>query len=324
MHDLHQLPKFEDGLSYLYVEHCKIDQEQQSIAIQDLKGKVPVPCAALALLMLGPGTNITHAAIRALAENGCLVMWCGEEGIRFYAQGTGETRSAARLLKQARLFCDPALRTLAVEKMYKMRFNENVPFGTTIEQMRGKEGIRVRNAYAKASKDTGIPWHGRQYNRAEWGKSDTINKVLSAANACLYGLCHAAIVTAGYSPSIGFIHTGKQLSFVYDIADLYKVDLIIPMAFRITKEQPSEPERQVRLACRDLFRDSNLLAKIIPDIDRVLDVEGPPKDGAVPAEAVASEAGDDDFDVDPALPGKLWDPDDDDVQGGRNFGDGPR
>ncbi|MDQ2787636.1 MAG: type I-E CRISPR-associated endonuclease Cas1, partial [Chloroflexota bacterium] len=98
--DLHLLPKIRDGWSYLYVEHAKIEQEAKGIAIYDTNGKVPVPCASLALLMLGPGTSVSHAAIRALADNGCLVVWAGEEGVRFYAQGMGETRSAARLLRQ--------------------------------------------------------------------------------------------------------------------------------------------------------------------------------------------------------------------------------
>lgn len=92
--DLHLLPKVRDSWSYLYVEHCRIDQEDKAIAIHDAGGKTPVPCAVLTLLMMGPGVTITHAAVRALAENGCLVMWCGEEAVRFYAVGMGETRSS--------------------------------------------------------------------------------------------------------------------------------------------------------------------------------------------------------------------------------------
>lgn len=107
--DLHVLPKFSDGWSYLYVEHCRVDQEARAIAIHDESGKVPVPCANLALLMLGPGVSITHAAISVLADHGCLVAWCGEEGVRFYAVGMGETRSAANFLHQARAWADADL-----------------------------------------------------------------------------------------------------------------------------------------------------------------------------------------------------------------------
>src|SRR5438132_11177662 len=121
MKDLHLLPKVRDSWSYLYVEHCQIDQEASSVAIHDKNGQVPFPCASTTLLMLGPGTTITHAAVRALADNGCLVMWAGEQGVRFYAQGLGETRSSQRLLQQARLCCDPAMRLLVVRRLYQLR-----------------------------------------------------------------------------------------------------------------------------------------------------------------------------------------------------------
>src|SRR5450830_717268 len=146
MKDLHILPKVLDSWSYLYVEHCRIDQEEKAIAIQDAQGTVPVPCASLTLLMVGPGTTVTHAAIRALADNGCMVMWTGEEGVRFYALGMGETRSAGNLLKQARLCSDPELRLQVVRRMYQMRFQETLEDSLTLQQIRDKEGIRVREA----------------------------------------------------------------------------------------------------------------------------------------------------------------------------------
>ncbi|MBI2323195.1 MAG: type I-E CRISPR-associated endonuclease Cas1, partial [Chloroflexi bacterium] len=218
MRDLHLLPKVRDSWSYLYVEHCRIDQEGKAIAMHDARGRVAVPCATLTLLMLGPGTSITHAAVRALAENGCLVVWAGEEGVRLYAQGMGETRSARNLLRQARLWADTASRLQVVERMYRMRFREALGRNLTLRQIRGKEGIRVREAYAQASRASGIPWRGRVFDRGNWRAADPVNRALSTANSCLYGVCHAAIVSAGYSPALGFIHTGKMLSFVYDIA----------------------------------------------------------------------------------------------------------
>src|SRR5579875_2210455 len=222
MKDLHTLPKVRDSWSYLYVEHCRVDQEGKAIVLHDAEGRTPVPCAALTLLMLGPGTSITHAAIRTLAENGCLVMWTGEGAVRFYAVGMGETRSARHLLEQARRWADPILRLAVVRRMYSMRFPEPLDDYLSLQQIRGREGIRVREAYARASRATGVPWKGRSYQRDQWGSTDPINRALSAANSCLYGVCHAAIVSAGFSPALGFIHTGKMLSFVYDIADLYK------------------------------------------------------------------------------------------------------
>src|SRR5579884_2719753 len=236
MKDLHLLPKVRDSWTYLYVEHSKIDQDAKAISVHDAQGKTMVPCASLTLLMLGPGTSITHAAIRALADNGCMVLWTGEEAVRTYAQGMGETRSARNLLWQAFLCTRPDRRLAVVRRLYEMRFDETLSPELTLEQIRGREGVRVRDAYARASRETGLEWHGRSYDRTSWRSADPVNRALSAANSCLYGVCHAAIVSAGYSPALGFIHTGKMLSFVYDVADLYKVETTIPVAFRAAME----------------------------------------------------------------------------------------
>jgi len=294
MDDLHQLPKFRDALSFLYVEHVRIEQEGKSIALYDADGKTPVPVAALSVLMLGPGTNITHAAIRALADNNCLVIWCGEQNVRFYAFGMGGTRSAKGILRQAELAADETRRLEVVERMYRMRFREDLPAGLTVKELRGREGIRVRSAYAHASRETGVPWHGRSYDRSDWRSADPVNRALSCANSCLYGLCHAAILSAGYSPALGFIHTGKQLSFVYDIADLYKVDVTIPVAFQAAKDGEAELERRVRLCCRDIFRKTRLVQRVVPDIRYALGETQEPGEFAP--------------DQDPALPTDLWTP----------------
>jgi CRISPR-associated protein Cas1 len=294
--DLHTLPKFRDGWGYLYVEHCRIEQEAKAVAVFDVEGKVPVPCAALAVLMLGPGTNITHAAVRALAENGCLVIWCGEGGVRFYGLGIGETRRADNFYHQARMWAEPTKHMMVVRRMYEMRFPAKLPPGLTLKQIRGMEGVRVRESYARASRETGVKWEGRSYRRDKWNAADTINRALSAANACLYGLCHAGILSAGFSPALGFIHTGLQTSFVFDVADLYKADTTVPAAFRAVAESEEDIERRIRLNCRDLFTETRLLERIIPDIEYALFYEKkkrPPKPDA---------------DVAAPPPGALWDP----------------
>jgi len=272
MRDLHELPKLRDGLSYLYLERGRIVQKHKAVELLDEEGHTMIPAAALAVLMLGPGTSITHAAIKALADNGCLVVWCGEDGTRCYAQGGGETRKAYHLLHQARLATDPDRRMEVVLRMYRYRFKEQLDTGLSLPQIRGLEGVRVREAYAEASKTYGVPWHGRRYDRKSWGSADPINRALSAANALLNGLCHAGIVSGGYSPALGFIHTGKQLSFVYDIADLYKVDATIPVAFGVVAESTEHVSARVRQACREVFREHRLLQRILPDIDALLDV----------------------------------------------------
>ncbi len=274
MKDLHALPRVRDSLTYLYVEHARVEQEAKSILLADKRGTVAIPCAALSLLLLGPGTTLTHAAMRALAENGCMVAWTGEGGVRLYAHSTGETRSARNLVRQAALASDPGSRLAVINRMYRLRFAEELPPDLSLQQLRGREGLRVRQAYARASTETGVDWQGRFYDRGDWRRADPINRALSTAASALYGICHAAIVAVGYSPGLGFVHSGKMLSFVYDIADLYKAELTIPLAFRAVADGPTGLESRVRQACRDQFYRSRLLERIIPDIDRVLGFEG--------------------------------------------------
>ena len=311
MKDLHVLPKVRDSWSFLYVERCRIDQELKAIALHDANGKVPVPCSTLTTLMLGPGTSITHEAIKTLADNGCLVLWTGEQGVRFYAQGMGETRSARRLLLQARLSSDPSLRLQVVRRMYEMRFPDPLDAQLTIRQIRGMEGIRVRETYARASRETGVSWSGRSYRRENWASANPINRALSSANSCLYGVCQAAIVSAGYSPALGFIHTGKMLSFVYDIADLYKADITIPLAFEVVAAEEQNIEKEIRLACRDIFYSKKLLQRIVPDIDRALGIDARTDD---PSE----------YDTIVGAPAWLWDPDEGETLGGINWADEER
>lgn len=318
--DLHELPKVKDSLSYIYIEHAKVRQDGHSIAIYNQDGITPVPCATLNLIMLGPGTNITHKAVKNLVENDCLILWCGEEGVRSYAQGLGRTRNAKNIVYQALLSSIPKFRLLVAKKMYILRFEETIPFNISIRQLRGKEGARMRKVYIDNSSRTGIEWKGRYYKRDSWVDTDPINRALSSANSCLYGICHAAIVALGYSPALGFIHTGKQLSFVYDIADLYKSETTVPLAFDIVKEDTKNISRRVRIECREQFRKNHLLKQIVEDIKSVLDI----KELLNPSEKNLLEISEltlKNYDSDDALPGYLWDPKEGFQDGGVNFDD---
>ena len=296
-HSFRDLPKVRDSISYLYFEHGRLEQSKLGVEYVNKEGKILIPVANLTTLMLGPGTTVTHAAVRALARTGCLVIWCGEEGVRFYAQGLGETHKAYKLMRQAELSSNPDKRMQVVDRMYRFRFRERLPGDLSIEQVRGMEGRRVRDAYAKAAAEHGVEWTGRNYDRGNWDAADPVNRALSAANACLNGICHAAVLSAGYSPGLGFIHQGKQLAFVYDVADLYKTKLSIPVAFATAAEEPPKLETTVRKRCRQAFRNMRLLERVIPDIERLLDLtKAPPlPDGFDP-------------DDDPALPTPWWEP----------------
>lgn len=301
MQNFHELPKLRDSLSYLYVEHAILDKKQQAIEFIKADGRTLVPTANLSVLMLGPGTSISHAAMTILARNGTTVLWTGQDATRFYAQGTGETRKGYRLLQQAELVSDPVKRLEVVRRMYLYRFKDDLVLDPdlTLQQIRGKEGVRVRSAYKRASENYGVEWNGRSYKRGSWGATDPINKAISGANALLNGICHAAIVSGGYSAGLGFIHTGKQLSFVYDIADLYKAELTIPVAFEETSKGTTKLESRVRAACRQKFKDAGLLKRILPDIDQLLSSTDL-ADTTQPIEV------DGDIDSDGALPTKLW------------------
>lgn len=159
--DLHELPRLCDSISYLYAEHCIVEQDDSSIILLKKDGNIPVPVASTTCLMLGPGTSITHAAVKVLSENGCLVVWCGDHGSRFYAAGLGETRSAQNTLLQAKLCMDDAAHTAVVRRMYERRFPKLPDKEYTVKQLRGMEGIRVKTVYKTMSKLTGITWKGR-------------------------------------------------------------------------------------------------------------------------------------------------------------------
>jgi CRISPR-associated protein Cas1 len=238
--------------------------------------------------MLEPGTRVSHAATKLAAQVGTLLVWVGEAGVRLYASGQPGGARADRLLYQAKLALDDSLRLKVVRKMYEVRFGEAPPQRRSVEQLRGIEGARVRTLYQHMAKRYDVKWHGRKYDPKDWEKGDIVNRCLSAATSCLYGITEAAVLAAGYAPAVGFIHTGKPLSFIYDIADLFKFDTVVPVAFRIAARSPSKPDKDVRHACRDTFRESRLLQKIIPSIEEVLAAGGieppkPPEESVPPA-----------------------------------------
>lgn len=294
--NLRELPRFSDGLSYLYVERAIIEKEHQSIALYREDGVVQVPASSVGVLLLGPGTRITHAAMVALADCGGSVVWVGEGLARCYASGGGKTRSSANIERQARAWADEALRMRTVRRLYAFRFRDELPAALTLQQIRGREGARVRDAYAAASRQYGVPWIGRRYDRGDWARADPINRALSAGTSCLYGLCHAALLAAGFSPALGFIHVGKQLSFVYDVADLYKIDLVVPVAFHTVGESGSDVERRVRASLREEMQRHRLMERVISDLGRLFD--------GVPVESVDVEDVLNELDS----PGALWGP----------------
>lgn len=260
-----------ERLSILFIEKGHLDVLDGAFVVVDKTGvRTHIPVGGVACLMLEPGTRVSHAAAALAARVGTLLVWIGEAGVRLYSSGQPGGARADRLLYQAKLALDEALRLKVVRKMYAMRFGEEPPARRSVEQLRGIEGARVRETYKLIAKKYGVEWKARNYDTEDWDKGDMPNRCLSAATACLYGVTEAAVLAAGYAPAVGFIHTGKPLSFVYDVADIYKFETVVPLAFRIAAKRPGNPEQQVRLACRDIFRETKLLERIIPGIEEML------------------------------------------------------
>lgn len=264
-----------DRVSVIFIEKGNLDVLDGAFVVVDKTGvRTHIPVGGVACLMLEPGTRVSHMAVMLAARVGCLLVWIGEAGVRLYSSGQPGGARADRLLYQAKLALDDTARLNVVRKMYAMRFKEQPPERRSIEQLRGIEGVRVRKMYELLARQYGIIWKSRNYDHTEWESGDIPNRCLSSATACLYGICEAAILAAGYAPAIGFIHTGKPQSFVYDIADIFKFETVVPVAFRVAARKPFSPEREVRLACRDSFRQSRILNRIIPTIEEVLTAGG--------------------------------------------------
>jgi CRISP-associated protein Cas1 len=260
-----------ERLSVLYIEYGQLDVLDGAFVVVDKNGvRTHIPVGGVVCLMLEPGTRVSHAACALAARAGTLLVWIGEAGVRLYSAGQPGGARADRLLYQAKLALDDELRLKVVRKMYALRFGEEPPQRRSVDQLRGIEGARVRETYKRLAAQSGVEWKARNYDTSEWDKSDLPNRCLSAATSCLYGVTEAAVLAAGYAPAIGFIHTGKPLSFVYDVADVYKFETVVPLAFRIAARNPVNPEQQVRLACRDSFRETKLLERIIPGIEDML------------------------------------------------------
>lgn len=264
-----------DRVSVMFLEKGNLDVLDGAFVVVDKTGvRTHIPVGGVACLMLEPGTRVSHAAVTLASRVGCLLIWTGEGGVRLYASGQPGGARADRLLYQAKLALDDDARLKVVRKMYAMRFKEEPPERRSVEQLRGIEGVRVRKMYELLARQFKVEWKSRNYDHTTWASGDLPNRCLSSATASLYGICEAAILAAGYAPAIGFIHTGKPQSFVYDIADIFKFETVVPVAFRIAAKKPNNPERDVRIACRDAFRESRLLKTIIPTIEEVLAAGG--------------------------------------------------
>lgn len=271
--DIQQLPQISDRMSFLYLEHCKINRQDSAITVLDEEGIVRIPSGVISVLLLGPGTEITHRAMELIGDSGISVCWIGEHGVRYYASGRPLTHSSRLAQRQAELVSNQRKHLEVVRKMYLMRFpNEDVE-SLTLQQLRGREGSRIRKVYRECADKWGVEWNGREYDPNDFTASDLVNQALSAGHACLYGIAHTVICAMGCSPALGFVHVGHECSFVYDIADLYKAEVTIPIAFELASQEVDDIARAVRRRVRDEIVKQSILSRMVKDIKYLLTPE---------------------------------------------------
>ena len=276
-----QLARAQDRLSFVYLERCTVSRDSNAVTATNERGTLHLPAANLGVLLLGPGTRVTHQAITLLAESGSTAVWVGENGVRYYAHGSSLARSTRLLEAQAAAVSHKVKRLAVARRMYEMRFPDEAVGHMTMQQLRGREGARVRQVYRDAAQQTGIEWKRRDYVPDAFNEADTINQALSAAHSSLYGVVHAVIVALGCAPGLGFVHTGHYRSFVYDIADLYKAEVTIPLAFRVAASGSEDIGGDVRRRVRDEIFDLKVLQRCVADIRTLLDPDDPEFDLSV-------------------------------------------
>lgn len=303
---LAMLPKIADSLSFLYIDIARIVQDDTGVCATIETGRgtdvVYLPTASLSCLLLGPGTSVTARALTTLARHGTSVVCVGSGGVRAYAAITPESLTTTWLEHQALAWADPAARLEVAIRMYEHRFDEEAPAGVSVEQLRGMEGQRMKALYRLLARQHRLKPFKRSYDPEDWDGQDAVNQALSAANTCLYGIVHAAVLALGCSPALGFIHQGKQHAFIYDIADLYKAEVTVPLAFSL--HQSTNAESEARRKLREKLRLYRLLPRIVGDIQNMLSPgeSGPNRSERASARLV-----------------HLWDPDVGPLPGGVNY-----
>lgn len=274
------LPQVKDKYPFIYLERGRLEIDDSSVKWIDCDSNVVrLPIATLNCLLLGPGTSITHEAVKVISQSNCGVCWVGEDSLIFYAGGLTPTSDTRNMRDQLKLSADPKKSLEVARRMFSKRFPDADLSGKSLKEMMGMEGSRVRTLYEQKSQEYGVGWKGRSYIPGKFELGDITNRVLTASNAALYGILSSIIHSMGYSPHIGFIHSGSPLPFVYDLADLYKEYLCIDLAFSLTLDLAGNYNRnKVSLVFRQRVIEMDLLGRVGKDIEDMLGVKNACRD----------------------------------------------
>ncbi|MFJ2028385.1 type I-E CRISPR-associated endonuclease Cas1e [Streptosporangium sp. NPDC087985] len=269
-----ELTRMGDRLSFVYLERCTLHREDNALTAEDAEGITHIPSATIGTLLLGPGTRVTHQAMSVLGDSGAGVVWVGEHGVRFYSGGRSLNRSSALVEAQATRWANRRTRLEVAREMYRMRFPNENPAGLTRHELLGREGRRVKECYRREAARVGISWNGREYLPGDFGSGDPANQAVTAAAQCMYGIAQTAVAALGCAPGLGFIHSGHELAFVLDIADLYKTEIAIPTAFDVAAQSPEDVGSRTRRAIRDQVNKIGLLRRCVDDIKHLILLDG--------------------------------------------------
>lgn len=269
------LPQVKDKYPFIYLERGRLEVDDASVKWIDSESNVVrLPIATLNCLLLGPGTSITHEAVKVIAQANCSICWVGEDSLLFYANGQTPTADTRNMREQMQLSADPKKSLEVARRMYAQRFPEAELSGKNLKQMMGMEGYRVRALYEQKAQEYGVGWNGRNYAPGKFEMSDITNQVMTSSNSALYSIISSALHSMGYSPHLGFIHSGSPLPFVYDLADLYKEYLCIDLAFSLTLEMAGHYNKhKVSASFRKRVVEYDLLGKLGLDIEVMLGVK---------------------------------------------------
>jgi CRISP-associated protein Cas1 len=263
-----------DRWTPLYLEHGRLEVDDSSVKWIGANGLLcRIPVATVSALILGPGTTATHAAIKACAESNTPICWTGEDCLRFYAFGLTPNHNNDMPRLHATAWADKKRRVQIARRMFLQRFPATDVAGNGITELRGMEGLRIRALYAELGAQYGVTWKGRNYDRSNWDFSDPINRALSTANASLYAMVAAVVCSLGYIPSLGFVHDGGTLPFIYDVADLYKHVTSIPAAFLAVQQKPEDDGDLVRTLLKERIEEHRILQKIPKDLANLFETE---------------------------------------------------
>ncbi|MDY3868956.1 MAG: type I-E CRISPR-associated endonuclease Cas1e [Pyramidobacter sp.] len=243
-------------------------------------GTYDIPYQTVSVILLGPGTTISHDVFRLAGKHGVGLMAVGENGVRCYTSPPQSPDTSTLARRQVALWSNPASRRQVVLRMYEIRFGEELPT-LSVEALRGIEGSRVREYYKILAQRYGVVWKHRKFDRQNPERNDDINNAVNHAATAVYAAATVAVAATSTIPQLGFIHESSYYAFALDIADLFRMDVTIPIAFQGLRENQKDPsqelERQVRRLAGRTFAREKLIPKMI-DVIKELLAEGDGED----------------------------------------------